>query len=118
MTNGVQFTFPDVSIAPGEYLVVVKNQAAFRFRYPAYAGTIAGEYHGSLNNAGERIELDAPVGGIIHDFEYKDGWYGQTDGEGFSLTIRDPAGAADLWGLKDGWRPAPRRAARRATTTR
>ena len=82
-------------------MVVVKNQAAFRFRYPAYAGTIAGEYSGSLNNAGERIELDAPVGGIIHDFQYKDSWYGQTDGEGFSLTIRDPAGAADLWALEE-----------------
>ena len=28
---------------------------------------------------------------------YQDGWYGQTDGEGFSLTIRDPLGTLALW---------------------
>ena len=27
---------------------------------------------------------------IIQSFEYKDGWYDQTDGMGFSLTILDP----------------------------
>jgi len=103
-TDGIDFTFPDISIAPGEYVVVVKDRAAFSYRYDTFGGTIAGEYAGSLNNGGERVRLDAPVGGIIHDFDYGDGWYGHTDGDGFSLTIRDPLGASELWGQEEGWR--------------
>jgi len=110
LTNGINFTFGDVSIAPGAYLVVVGNRAAFEFRYSGFSGTIAGEYGSGivdgtqLSNGGERVRLDSPIGGIIHDFAYKDGWYDHTDGDGFSLTIRDPLGASDLWALKDGWR--------------
>ncbi|MBN2474517.1 MAG: lamin tail domain-containing protein [Pirellulales bacterium] len=102
--NGIDFTFPDVSLGPGEYVMVVKDAAAFATRYDTFTGIVAGEYDGSLDNAGERIRLDAPVGGIIHDFKYEDGWYGHTDGDGFSLTIRNPQGAAELWSLKGGWR--------------
>ena len=65
---------------------------------------VAGGYNGSLNNAGERIELEYPIGGIIHDFKYKDGWYGHTDGEGFSLTVRDPSQDLLLWDDNLGWR--------------
>jgi len=38
---------------------------------------------------------------------YQDSWYDITDGEGFSLTIRNSA-AADLtlWDQKAGWRPS------------
>ncbi len=102
--DGIDFTFPDLSVAPGEYVVVVKDEPAFRHRYDTFTGTMAGEYLGWLNNAGERIELDAPVGGIVHDFVYGDGWYGHTDGEGFSLTVRDPEAELELWALTEGWR--------------
>ena len=110
--NGIDFTFGDVSIAPGELVVVVSNQAAFEYRYSGFSGTIAGEYGSgivggsSLNNGGEKIQLDAPMGGIIHDFSYGDGWYDHTDGEGFALTIRDPLGEGELWDQKIGWRPS------------
>jgi hypothetical protein len=110
--NGIDFTFGDVSIAPGHFAVIVSNQAAFTYRYSGFSGTIAGEYGSgivggtSLNNGGEKIQLDSPNGGIIHDFNYGDGWYGHTDGEGFSLTIRDPRGADELWDQKIGWRPS------------
>jgi autotransporter-associated beta strand protein len=103
-SNGVDFSFPAMTLGPGQTVLVVKNQAAFRERYPAFAGTIAGQYQGSLSNGGERIVLDVAVGGVVQDFEYKDGWYGHTDGEGFSLTIRDPLGAKTLWSVKEGWR--------------
>jgi|GEM_PF-872123 len=103
-TRGIDFTFPAMSLAPGQYVVVVKNEAAFRFRYPDFTGTIAGQYDGRLDNAGERLTLEMPVGGVIHDFEYNDRWYRHTDGEGFSLTVRDPAAAKVLWNVKDGWR--------------
>jgi len=103
-SDGVSFVFPAVSVAPGEYVLVVKDEAAFNYRYPTFTGTIAGTYTGSLNNGGEEIVLDAPVGGPVHVFGFKDGWYGHTDGDGFSLTIRDPLGEAALWSLKEGWR--------------
>jgi hypothetical protein len=68
---------------------------------------IAGEYSGSLNNAGERIELQDAIGQSIHDFRYSDNWYGITDGMDFSLTIKDPAAAdPNLWDDKSGWRPS------------
>ena len=108
--NGIDFTFGEVSIAPDEYVVVVSNRAAFEFRYSGYGGQIAGEYGTGLiigtllANAGEKVELDAPIAGSIQEFSYEDGWYDHTDGDGFSLTIRNPEGALDLWGEEDGWR--------------
>ena len=103
-SDGINFTFGDVSVVPGDYVLVVKDLLAFNYRYDAFAGTIAGEYTGSLRNSGEAIQLDSPIGGVIHEFDYGDGWYGHTDGEGFSLTIRDPEGAREQWDLKEGWR--------------
>jgi hypothetical protein len=110
LSNGINFTFGDISIAPGDYVVVVSNQAAFQYRYSTFSGVIAGEYGSGiiggtqLSNGGEKVELESPIGGIIHDFNYSDGWYEQTDGEGFSLTIRDPQGVDTLWDQKIGWR--------------
>ncbi|HYW81350.1 MAG TPA: lamin tail domain-containing protein, partial [Thermoguttaceae bacterium] len=105
LTDGVTYTFSNVWIDPGEFIVLAKNPAAFGFRYDTFAGTVVGPYDaGSLNNAGEMLQLDSPIGGIIHRFTYKDGWYGHTDGDGFSLTIRDPEGDSALWETADGWR--------------
>jgi hypothetical protein len=104
-TNGVDFTFGDTSLNPNEYCVIVQDTAAFQTQYPTVASAdIAGQYIGSLDNGGEKIELVDAGGTIIHDFKYKDGWYDLTDGLGFSLTIRDPLGALPLWDQKIGWR--------------
>ena len=104
-SNGVTFTFPDVVIGAGEYRLVVSDSSAFSFRYPSVNPLlIVGTFAGSLNNAGEKIELDAPNGGIVHDFTYSDGWYSQTDGEGFSLTVRDPLQSLSKWDKDTGWR--------------
>src|SRR5205823_546907 len=35
---------------------------------------------------------------------YSDAWYPQTDGGGFSLVIRDPAGDTSNWSSAGGWR--------------
>jgi hypothetical protein len=106
-SNGVRYTFDNVSVAPGGFVVVARNIAAFNYRYPTFSGTVVGPFDDgmSLSNSGEKIELDSPVGGIIHEFTYKDGWYDHTDGDGFSLTIRDPD-AADgaMWDVSEGWR--------------
>ena len=104
-TNGVDFTFPHLELAAGEYAVVVKDTAAFTSQYPGI--TVDGEYTGSLDNAGERIRLEDAAGQKILDFKYKDSWYDITDGEGFSLTIRDPNHPdPNSWDDKSSWRPS------------
>ncbi|MFI5381383.1 MAG: lamin tail domain-containing protein, partial [Tepidisphaerales bacterium] len=104
-SDAVSFTFPNVSIAPGAYMLVVANIDAFRFRYPGVnPALIAGQYTGQFNNGGEHVQLDAPNGGVVLSFTYDNKWYGPTDGDGFSLTIRDPLQATTLWDSSDGWR--------------
>ncbi len=105
-TDGIDFTFPSVELAPGQYVLVVKDRIAFERTYgPGLP--VAGQYSGSLDNGGERITIRDAVGQIIHDFRYRDGWYDSTDGDGFSLTVKDPM-TADPSGLgdKDLWRPS------------
>ncbi|HOL32232.1 MAG TPA: lamin tail domain-containing protein [Anaerohalosphaeraceae bacterium] len=107
MTRGVTFTFPSLSLAPGEYAVVVQNLAAFAGRYNTAGMTIAGQYAGSLENAGEKIKLVDAAGQVIHLFDYSDDWYKFTDGYGFSLTIKDETNPdLALWDQKAGWRPS------------
>ncbi|MBA7481158.1 hypothetical protein ES707_16628 [subsurface metagenome] len=105
-TNGIDFTFGPDELTPGQNILVVKNEAAFEAKY----GTgryIAGEYTGSLSNGGERIRLEDAIGTMIADFRYRDGWRETTDGDGYSLTIINPAGGdANDWSRKDSWRPS------------
>ncbi len=104
--NGIDFTFPSYSLAPGGYCLVVKDATAFADRY----GTglpVAGQYTGSLNNAGERLDLLDAVGAVIHNFDFEDNWFEITDGAGFSLTLRDPE-TVDPTALGDenAWQPS------------
>lgn len=103
-TDGINFTFPAIELAPDEHVVVVRNRSAFEARYGADV-KIAGQYGGSLANGGERIRLEDAAGQTILDFSYKDGWYSLTDGEGFSLTMIDPANPGPYhWDQKGSWR--------------
>jgi hypothetical protein len=101
--DGIDFTFPDISLAPGAYCVVVRDPQAFAARYGS-EGHVVGPYTGSLSNAGERIVLLDAGGDIIHDFRYEDNWFDETDGKGFSLTVKDPT-QADLT-IPQAWRPS------------
>jgi hypothetical protein len=103
-TNGIDFTFPDIELAPGEFVMVVQDRNAFEARYGMDI-TIAGQYAGRLSNDRERITLEDAIGQTILDFSYRDGWRPLTDSEGFSLTIIDPANPdCDSWGEKGSWR--------------
>ena len=103
-TEGIHFTFPIMELASGDFVVVVRNINAFEAQY----GTgikVAGQYTGNLDNAGERIKLADAVGQTILDFKYGDGWREITDGNGFSLTIINPADPnINHWAKKDYWR--------------
>ncbi len=104
-TEGIDFVFPDIDLAPGAYTVVVKNAAAFEETYgPGIP--IAGQYAGHLDNSGERLQLVDAAGDVIYDFRYRDGWHRSTDGAGHSLVIADLAAPPDSWGQKSGWRPS------------
>jgi len=112
-TNGIDFIFPSLELASGEYVVVVQDINAFEARYSTghlTAGTeinIGGEYTGRLANAGERIRLEDAIGQTILDFSYKDGWYDITDGHGLSLTILDKTNSdPNSWGEKESWCPS------------
>jgi hypothetical protein len=107
-TEGVQFTFPSVELAPAGYCLVVRDLAAFEHRY-APGLPVVGQYAGNLSNAGEQLELQDAAGKVIHSFRFNDGWFSTTDGAGFSLTLKDPAGT-DPNNLSDKsvWRPSAR----------
>ncbi|HML72963.1 MAG TPA: lamin tail domain-containing protein [Anaerohalosphaeraceae bacterium] len=105
LAGGVSFVFPDINLDPQQYILVVAQQAAFEARY----GTtlpVAGVYSGKLDNAGEHIELKlaAPLDAAILRFDYKDGWYPSTDGDGHSLVIAAVDASPESWQQKDGWR--------------
>ena len=103
-TEGIHFTFPIMDLMSGDYVVVVRDINAFESRYGTGI-SVAGQYTGSLENAGERIRLEDTAGQTILDFEYKDGWRDITDGNGFSLTIINAANPdPNSWGRKNSWR--------------
>jgi hypothetical protein len=107
-TNGIDFAFPNMTLAAGARTVVVKNLAAFQSRY----GTnipIVGAFVGTkvLAHSGEKITLAGPVGQEVASFKFSDGWYPITDGDGYSLVVNDPAnsGSGNL-GDSSAWRPS------------
>jgi len=105
LCDGIDFTFEGTELGPGLYVLVVKDRDAFNARYgPGLP--VAGEYAGSLSNAGERIELQDALGTTIQAFTYDDGWHKSTDGGAYSLTVKDPRGAdPNDWSDRDAWRP-------------
>ncbi len=103
-TDGVEFTFPDSTLAAGDHALVVRKQSEFVKHYPSVAAKVVGEYTGyALSNGGEEIVLRDAAGTEIHDFDYND-WYPVTDGYNFSLCIIDPASTdPNDWDEKEGW---------------
>jgi hypothetical protein len=104
--NGVDFNFTASAVtglAPGETVLIVKNATAFAARYGG-GFNIAGQYTGSLENRGERLQLVDASGEEILDFSYNNSWYPITDGFGFSLVVLDENAEPDAWGKKSNWR--------------
>ena len=109
LTKGVDFDFLGAAItglAPGGFVLVVSNRAAFEMRY----GTglpIAGEWEPTdkLDNGGEQIKLSFGAGDAIRDFVYDDvaPWPTAADGMGASITLADPVAVPDH-GLAANWR--------------
>ncbi|GAG67094.1 unnamed protein product, partial [marine sediment metagenome] len=93
--DGITFDFNDsdvTSLGPFDFVLVVRNQAAFESRYgTGLSDKIAGEYkdneQNSLRNGGENVKLIDYWHGTIAEFEYNDGrgWPLVADGTGHSL---------------------------------
>ena len=87
-SDGIDFTFPAMSLGAGQQAVVVRNVDAFVARYPHPGILIAGQYAGSFSDGGERVRLEASATGPeLATFEYNDSreWPPQSDGAGHSL---------------------------------
>jgi hypothetical protein len=90
-----------VSLAPGGRVVVPKNLTAFAAAYPETPGSVIADrpYTGSLDNSGETVTILDSAGGLVQQFRYEnrtsEGWYSETDGDGFSLVVIDTAGDYD-----------------------
>lgn len=85
----VNFIFPTgVEIAPGGFLVVAKNAAALKLKWPEMAARIFGDISGSLTNSGGRIQLEDAMGNPADELDYLPSVW--SDGSGSSLELRDP----------------------------
>ena len=108
VSDGVSYTFGVGMLAAGERVLIVENQLAFESHY----GTglpVAGEYTGALRNSGEQITLRDTTGAVIQSFDFRDGWYDQTDGDGYSLALQSPMPTdATAWSNEDAWKPSAR----------
>ncbi len=103
--RGIRFTFPEMTLGPREFVLLVKDQNVFESVY----GTdhpIAGEYGGRLDNSGETIALALPDPylGDIARFRYETDWAPETDGGGHALQVLDVSAERAAWQDGRGWR--------------
>ena len=95
------------TLAAGKQGIFVKNVAAFQQRYGT-AAQILGTYTDYLSNSGERVTLYDPNSATnVFDVTYVDSWYPTTDGNGYSLVVKDLApsqAAATVLGVATAWR--------------
>ena len=109
LADAVNFEFSsgDVhDLAPGEYVVIVRNLEAFSERYDADGINIAGVYTGNLSNGSETLAVRGPGDLLLREVAYVDAWYPETDGTGPSLTIVDAWGTGNAWNDAASWRPS------------
>ena len=101
LNRAVEFTFPNVNLPAGGYLVVAANVAAFQAKYPGVANVVGG-WTGRLSNSRDEVELEDPSGNQVDLVEYADEgdwavrtatgagweWVSAADGFGSSLELR------------------------------
>lgn len=106
--SGVDYTFPNVMLSPGQYLAVAADLAAFLAKYPTVTNVVGG-YLGQLSNQGETIALVNAGGVLVDEVAYADEgdwgtrargpldrghegwiWTAEHDGLGKSLELVNP----------------------------
>lgn len=105
LEDAVRFTFPAATVLPaGGYLVVARDAAALRARFPS--ATVVGDFSGRLGDNGDRITLVDAAGNPVDDVVYYDDdpWPAFADGNGSSLELRDARAdnrRAETWAASD-----------------
>lgn len=87
-SEGVNYTFPEVILASGEYIVIARDSLAFA----NYYGFLPLQWtSGSLTNSGEILELRNPGGSVADIVEYSNtaAWGELANGMGTSLVLCD-----------------------------
>jgi len=108
-TAGIDFDFAQgTKLAADGRLLLVRNEAAFTFRYPAVAAAnIIGEFQNmtGLGNDNDTITLNAVDGSVIQTMHYLDHapWPLAADGDGASLVLILPYTRPDH-ALSSSWR--------------
>lgn len=101
--QGISFVFPDVTLAPGGFLVITADRdvarfkAAYAARYPAVGGsTVLGGWTGKLSDNGEEIELVDAAGERVDSVRYA------TEGDWALRREGEPYPGKESWWR--GWR--------------
>ncbi|MGI8602247.1 MAG: lamin tail domain-containing protein [Verrucomicrobiales bacterium] len=105
-TKGINFDFPPATvIAPGGYLLVVRNQAVFESRYGTGLPIAGASPDDRLSDNGEEIKLSYGAGAAIRSFVYVDAapWPEAADGDGPSMVLTDPVARPDH-SVPENWR--------------
>jgi hypothetical protein len=104
LNAGVELTFGNQSLAPGERAVVVEDLQAFRLRY-GDSIRVLGEWSGGLSDNGERITLADPLANPLVSISYADSgdWPERPDGAGATLELIDEA-TTELYDKPYQWR--------------
>lgn len=87
-SEGINYIFPEVILASGEYIVIARDSLAFA----NYYGFLPLQWSsGSLTNSGEILELRNPGGSVADVVEYSNtiAWAELANGMGASLVLCD-----------------------------
>lgn len=107
IASAIDYLFGNTVLGPKQYIVVVKNQAAFALRYNVATIPVApGVFSGRLDNGGETIDLIDPQGNVFLSVTYSSSgsWPAGATGTGSSLEALDPAGNLND---SENWRASP-----------
>lgn len=85
--KGIDFEFPEYTLAAGEYVIIAEDSANFELTY----GITPFKWSGSLDNNSEKIIFNFIDGDTIDLVDYNDnmGWDTLADGLGYSLVLCD-----------------------------
>ena len=89
-TDGIDYTFGNVSFAPGETLLLAANPQEMEARTGL---SVEGPFSGTLDNGGERLTLLDDENSLVDTVRYNDKppWPVSPDQFGFSLEVVDPS---------------------------
>jgi len=108
-TNGIYFNFTGsavTNLAPGQIVLLVRNQAAFTARYTNNTALIAGQFTGTLDNGVILAFPDKAAEDVGADGMYCPAAHKPDRIVAIKLDIVNELAAWELWDKKSSWRPS------------